>query len=379
MLDRELREIKRRFRPDKSNVSAIVGCFINENKQVTYKINQSLGLGDSVVSEQLLTVIRKSLSGSIGTSQNQIEFTTKDVSESPKHALLMRLYRSGLKDTEALDTLYSEIAESLDLKTNYIVLLAFDVYDVFSSHSDGEKGESDHQFSYITSAICPVKETKDSLRFREADRLFHTDDNHGVLGNPELGFMFPAFDDRTTNIYGALYYTRSKSSSYPEFTERIFGAPHPMPPVIQKAAFSASLGTALSDECTLEVVKAVHSAVGEMVEAHKESRDPEPLTLTKHTVREVLRNIGVEGESLEKLDTAMDDSFGAGAALTPKNIVSYNKFEVKMPEIRITVSPEYKDLVTTKTVGGEKYLMVKISGPVEVNGIPISIDCEDGN
>ncbi|MBQ8880066.1 MAG: DUF4317 domain-containing protein [Clostridia bacterium] len=374
MTDRELRELKRRFRPDKSNISTVVGCYINENKEVVYKINQSLSLGDSVVSEQLLAVLRRSLSGSIGISQNQIEFSTKDVSESPKHALLMKLRASGLRDEDALGELYTAIAESLELDSSYVVLLASDVYDVKTRHSDGEDGESTSQFSYFTCAICPVKEAPNALRFREADRLFHSDSAQGILSNPEIGFMFPAFDDRSSNIYGALYYTRSKSTSYSALTERIFGVPHPMPPVVQRTAFSETLGNALADECTLDVVKAVHSAIGEIVEAHKESKDPEPLTVTKHNVKEMLQSIGVEEESIKKVGTAMDEIFGNGAALTPKNIVQYNKFELKMPEIKVTVSPEYKELVTTRVIGGEKYLMIKVSGPIEVNGIPVSID-----
>ena len=374
MTDRELREIKRRFRPDKSNVSRIVGCFINENKQVSYKINQSLALANITVSEKLLQILGKALSGSVGISQHDISFSTSQVSEGKEHALLMKLRSSALSDEEALDRFYSTVANSLELGSNYAVLLAYDVYDVFNGRSDGDAGESDRQFSYIACAVCPIKEAADSLRFKEADRLFHSENAGGILSNPELGFMFPAFDDRQTNIYGALYYTRSKSTAYPEFTAGVFGASHPMPPVIQKAAFSSSLCTSLSDDCTLDVVKAMHQTVGEMVEAHKQSRDPEPLTISKHTVTTMLESIGVSEEGIAKMGEAMDEAFGKGAALTPKNLLSYNRFEVKMPEVKITVSPEYRDLITTRTVGDEKYLRIKISGPVEINGIEISTE-----
>ena len=374
MTDREVREIKRRFRPDKSNVSRIVGCFINENKQVSYKINQSLALANITVSEKLLQILGKALSGSVGISQHDISFSTSQVSEGKEHALLMKLRSSALSDEEALDRFYSTVANSLELGSNYAVLLAYDVYDVFNGCSDGDAGESDRQFSYIACAVCPIKEAADSLRFKEADRLFHSENAGGILSNPELGFMFPAFDDRQTNIYGALYYTRSKSTAYPEFTAGVFGASHPMPPVIQKAAFSSSLCTSLSDDCTLDVVKAMHQTVGEMVEAHKQSRDPEPLTISKHTVTTMLESIGVSEEGIAKMGEAMDEAFGKGAALTPKNLLSYNRFEVKMPEVKITVSPEYRDLITTRTVGDEKYIMIKISGPVEINGIEISTE-----
>ena len=156
MTDRELREIKRRFRPDKSNVSRIVGCFINENKQVSYKINQSLALANITVSEKLLQILGKALSGSVGISQHDISFSTSQVSEGKEHALLMKLRSSALSDEEALDRFYSTVANSLELGSNYAVFLAYDVYDVFNGRSDGDAGESDRQFSYIACAVCPI-------------------------------------------------------------------------------------------------------------------------------------------------------------------------------------------------------------------------------
>ena len=63
MNEKELREIKRRFRPERTNVPRIVGCFVNENKQIIAKINQSLGLEESIVSEKLLATMKKVLSG----------------------------------------------------------------------------------------------------------------------------------------------------------------------------------------------------------------------------------------------------------------------------------------------------------------------------
>ena len=374
MTDRETREIKRRFRPDRCNISRVVGAFVNSEKQVQYRINQPLGLGDSIVSDKLLSILRKALSGSIGTSLNQIEFSTHDVSESEQHKLLMALRQSGLGDTGLLDRFYSAVAESLDMETSYAILLAYDVYDVPERGSDGEVQESSRQFSYFVCAICPMKDAPEALTFREADSLFHTSSSAGILGSPELGFMFPAFDGRTSNIYGTLLYTRSKSTSYTELTQRLFGHDAPMPPAHQKAAFSEDLADALSDDCDLPLVRALHGIVGEMVEAHKESKDPEPLTFTKYTVKEMMENLGVDSDKIEKLGEAMDESFGVGATLTPKNIVSHNRFDVKMPDIKITVSPDYRNNISTREIGGEQYITIKVTGPVEINGIPITLD-----
>ena len=78
MTEKELREIKRRFRPEKGNISKIVGCFVNENKQILSYISQSIGFEDSIVSEKMLGVLKKTLSGAIGTSlpRNDVQTTT---------------------------------------------------------------------------------------------------------------------------------------------------------------------------------------------------------------------------------------------------------------------------------------------------------------
>lgn len=376
MTDKELREIKRRFRPEKSNISKIVGCFVNTNGQILSKISQSLSLTDDSVSERLLAVMRKTLSGSIGSGINSIEYSTKAVSESSEHALLMRLRSSYLSDSEALDLFYKKVTESLKLDTNYVILLANDVYDVITKSRDGEDSDSTSVFSYIVCAVCPVKDPPEAVAFREADSLFHPSASAGILSSPELGFMFPAFDDRATNIYGALYYTRSSTDSYTDFASAVLGSPAPMPRGIQRETFNTALSDALAEECTIDVVRAVHSTVAEMVEAHKESRDPEPLTLTKYTVREILENAGVEGESLERVENAIDEGFGKGAALTPKNVVSSGKFELRMPEVKISVSADHRDLISTRKINGESCVVIRVSGPVEINGITVNVNDE---
>ncbi len=374
MTERELREIKRRFRPERSNIPRIVGCFVNGNGQIISRISQSLGLSDEAVNEKLLGVMKKSLSGGLGTNLTEMSFSTKEVSESEEHALLMQLRSSELKDEEALNKFYNKIIQSVKFEGNYVILLANDIYDVSSRYSDDEAGESYTQFSYIVCAVCPLKDSPDALTFREADSLFHSSTAAALLCPPEMGLMFPLFDDRAANIYGALYYTRSVAESYPDFTQNIFGKGAPMPPKTQKATFSGLLSDTLGDECDLNLVRSVHAQVAEMVEAHKESHDPEPLVITKTTAKNILENCGVGEEKVEKFCEAFDEGFGKNATLTPKNIVSHSKFDAEMPAVKIKVSADHRDIVSTQVINGEKYIMIKVTGPLEINGINVNID-----
>ena len=374
MTERELREIKRRFRPEKSNIPRIVGCLVNGNKQIVSKINQSIGISESDVGESLLKVMKKTLSGGLGTNLHDVKFSTKQVSESDEHKLLMDLRACSLKDAEILDKFYAKVIESVSFDGNYVILLANDIYDVFTKSSDDLGEDSSEVFNYVICAICPVKDTPEAISFKESDCLFHTASISSVLSSPAIGFMFPSFDDRKTNIYDALYYTRSIADEYPDFCKNVFAAESPMPPKVQKETFNGCLSEVLSEECTLDVVRSVQSQIAEIVEAHKESKDPEPLTITKATVKTVLENCGVAEEKIEKLGEALDESFGTNASLTPKNVVTFNKFELSTPDVTVKVDPEHRDLVSVQTVGGEKYVMIRVTGTVEVNGVNVKVD-----
>ena len=374
MNEKELREIKRRFRAEKSNVPKIVGCFVNENKEIITRISQSLPLSESLVSDKLLGVMKKSISGSLGVNLNEISFSTKQVLESEEHKLLSTLVKSSLSDEDALTSFYKKVTESVSFDSNYVILLANDKYDVFTKGDDGLDQDSCEIFSYIVCAICPVKTLPEALSFKESDSLFHAFSASGVLSSPELGFMFPAFDDRKTNIYGALYYNRSVSESYPDFCENIFASSAPMPPKAQKEAFSGCISEALSDECSLDVVRSIHTEISEMMEIHKEAKDPEPLKITKETVKSVLASCGIDDEKIKKAEEIITESFGEGAELSPKSIISANKFELKTPQVSIKIDPEHKDLVTTEVINNVKYIMIKVTGEAQLNGINISFD-----
>jgi len=373
MNEKELREIKRRFRPDKSNIPNIVGCFINSSGQIISRFNQSILLSEGDESEALLSVMKKTLSGALGTNLTDIEFSTRDVLEGDEHKLLASLRDSHLKDEAALSSFFERIAESVHMNSNYVVLLANDIYDVYTKENDEESGSST-TFSYIVCSICPLKDTDSGLFFRESDKLFHSVTANAVLTRPVLGFMFPTFDDRMANIYHALYYTKDISSSSPEFVSRIFGKEAPMPPKVQKSAFNYCVSSSLGEECTFEVVRSVSAQVAEMVEEHKELKIPEPLTLTKSTVRNLLANCGIEENVLDSVDEKIDESYGKNAELCPKNIVTTTRFDIAMPDVKISVKRDKANLVSTQIIDGKKYILIEATEGVEVNGIPIAIN-----
>ena len=50
-----------------------------------------------------------------------------------------------------------------------------------------------------------------------------------------------------------------------------------------------------------------------------------------------------------------------------------NKFQLKTPDVVIKVDPKRTDLIKTRIIDGEKYILISAEETVEVNGVNIEI------
>ena len=91
--------------------------------------------------------------------------------------------------------------------------------------------------------------TKPALSYYIYENAFHNCKSDWIVGAPELGFLFPAFDDRSSNIYNALYYSRDIKENHKELVDAVFNTEIPMPAAEQKEAFQNLLEETLDKMC----------------------------------------------------------------------------------------------------------------------------------
>lgn len=129
-------------------------------------------------------------------------------------AFLMSLRESQLNDPNLLNEFYDKVIESYDYGENYLILLIHSVYDVPGKTSDGMEMEdaSDEVYDHILCAICPVKLSKPGLSYQAETNSFHDRIRDWIVELPEVGFLFPAFNDRCADIHNILYYTKIRKS-----------------------------------------------------------------------------------------------------------------------------------------------------------------------
>ena len=258
---------------------------------------------------------------------------------------------------------------------NYLLLMSHERYDVPHRGGDDElqPDASDQTFSYFVCGVYPGKEGKAELGYFPQENEFHNLAAGQIVCPPELGFLFPAFDDRAANIYNALYYTRRPDQLHQEFIDAVFHTEAPMSAGEQKMAFETALCEGLEDQCSMEVLQAIHERIHDQLQEHKERKDPEPPTLTPADVGMILADQGVERERIAAFQEKCGEEFGENAVLNPENLIDPGKFQVKTEQITVSVDPEFSYLVETCMIDGKKYIMIPVGKGVEVNGLAVNV------
>ena len=375
MNEKEIGEIRRRVRRDRSNMAAIYGCYVNDKKEIVTQYRLSTGIMSENEADRYFGLMKRTLSGTVGKHLIDVSFRTAQVADSPEHKLLMDLRKCALKDDELREQFFRKIIDSVSMDDGYLILAGCDSYDVPFKSKDGtdQADNSDETYTYILCAICPVKQTKANLHYVAENKEFHDGGISQVAMAPALGFLFPAFDNRATNIYNALFYTHDCAQAHQEFIDTIFHVSMPKPAAEQKKSFEALLASSLDEQCDLEVVQQVHDQLRQCIELHKESKVKEPLLVSKELVKDALAQCGVSQSHIAKFSVDFDQTFGFEAELHPKNIIDNKKFEIKTPDVSIRVAPERSDLIETRVIGGVKYILISAEEDVEVNGVSIHI------
>lgn len=371
MTKQEISEIKKLFTQNNCSITRICGCYVDGEKNKKTEFRQAyLSLPEEEMFKYF-EILRKTLSGTLGKNLLTLEFPLKTEEEGGTQEFLLRLRNSKLKDDALLDAFYDKIIDSYEFVGNYLILVIHDVYDVPGKTLDGIDMEdaSDEVYEYILTCIGPVNLSKPGLSYNAVENTFRNRIRDWVVGLPDTGFLFPAFNDRCVDLHSALYYSKDSEDLKESFVDQLLGCPLPLSAGGQKETFQTLIEETLGETCDIEVVKNIHDKLTEMAEEHKD--EPAPLMLDKNEVKTLFASSGVSNEKLEEFDRHYDETAGEDTSLMVNNVINTRTFEVKTPDIIIKVKPERTDLIETQTIDGRECLVIELGGSVEVNGIAI--------
>lgn len=368
---KEILEIKKLFTNEKCCIQRICGCYVdgNKNKVLTFK-DAFLSLQDEEIFKYY-KIFRSSLSGTIGKNLMNMEFPMETHEEGGSQDFLMKLRDSHLQDDDLLEIFYNKVIENYNYGENYLILLIDACYDVPGKSTDGDEinDASEYVYEHILCNICPVKLSKEGLCYNATTNSIETRVRDWLVDGPAHGFLFPAFNDRNTDIHNILYFSKNAEDVQPELIDGMLGCVTPMTSKVQKEAFSEIIEETLGEACNFETVKAIHENLTAYVEEHKE--EPEPVALGITEVKKVLEHSGVANEQIEEFEETFKNNAGEKANFMASNVLNSRSFEIKAPDVVIKVSPDRTDLVETRQIDGRTFLMIELTDNVEVNGMVV--------
>ena len=367
MNKKDLASIRRRFTPEKNDISIIRGCFVNEKGEIVSTFSKSpISLPESEA-EHYLASFKKTLGGAVGRNQFTLPVHTDDA------ALLRQLQSTELTDDAAVNALFNTIREKMEFEGSYLILAMHDAYSIpyRKAHEHTDTPDfTDKVFNYVIVSICPVKLTKPLLTFFSDDRDFHTVEPDLAVGSPALGFMYPVFSDGGADINAALYYTKDAADIHADFIDGMFHTAAPDSASDRRQAFYGVLADTLEDGVTFDVVQTLHENIVHQLTDRKKAAAP--LEVSRREIASMLGTCNVPEKELVAFDNEYLEQFGA-VGMQAATIAEPKKFELTTENVTIQVDPTRIDLVETRRIDGKRYILIAVEGEAAVNGVEINI------
>lgn len=379
MNKKEILEIRKQFTPEDCTISRICGCYVDGEKHIVMEHKDAFGSLSEEEAFKYFDIFRHTLSGTPGKNLMDMEFPLETEAPGGTQDFLLRLRDSHLEDDLLLEEFYQKVIESYSYDMNYYIILIHAVYDIPGKSSDNLEmfDASDNVYDFILCSICPVNLSKAGLYYNTEKNAIEDRIRDWIVASPANGFLFPAFNDRNTDIHGILYYTKNAENMNQNLVDQLLGCVPPLSASSQKETFHSVMESALGEDCGYELVRNLHEDLGEMLEAAKNS--PEPLTLTKRDVRCILEENDIPEEKIQAFEKEFDESISRDTPVLVSNIVNTRQFQIETPDVVIKVKPERMDLVETKVIDGRTCLVIPVDEHIEVNGMTVStIKPEEG-
>lgn len=315
MNKKEVLELKRRFKKEDASFTRLCGCYVDGNHNKICKFGSKFLNLEEEEFYKYLEIANKALSGTLGNNLLNLSFPIEEEEVGGRQQILMALRDTKLEDEALLETYYDLIIDTYDHAGNYLIVLFHDAYDVMTRTKDNDDlDESEEVFDYLICAICPVNLSKPGLGYREDEQRIGSRIRDWVVGAPDTAFLFPAFNDRSTDIHSTLFYTKNTKEPHSEFMANGLGCGVERTATEQKMAFHSIVRNVLGadDENTEDFMMDIQQNLNDMITEYEETHDDEEdaFLLDKDTVVKLLTESDIPEEKVNRIEKSIDEVFG---------------------------------------------------------------------
>lgn len=368
---KDLQELGRRYKAQKNNIGHIYGYFINEEGNLVAEFDESLANMALDEQDKFLALLKKAFSGNIGQTILPIRFENEYMLSDARYKLLTDLRDCALSDKKLRDTLKDEIVCACCMSGNYLILMAAESYDIRRrGEDDDELSDSGEVHRYFVVSVCPVTDDKAKLIYSHMGKRFQDSGIRQLAGNPVLGLMFPAFDERSSDV-GEIITMHGAKADYEGFIDGILGCERPKDAFEQKAAFVEALRSTVGEDLGYEHIAAATQAISNHVKLMQESGEEGDSVSVEELGMLMERELNVSSDDFVE---TMEDELDKVESIPTANLCDMKAMTVKAPGIQVKVSRELQNLVKVDAdkSGNGKCLIIRLPDDVEIDGISIT-------
>ncbi|MBP1538288.1 MAG: DUF4317 domain-containing protein [Ruminococcus sp.] len=377
MNKKEINEIKKNLDKDSGffTINHVVTACVDAEKKIKCMTNQMNNLIAEDESELIVAYLKKILSGSIGKNLLEYHFPNDAYLEGGAQLFMNEVLRSKLTDEELVQKYIDRIIEKMEYLSTYTIFTAHCTYAVKNKNKnldDDIGGDSDTNYNFIITAICPVNLRIDGLIYDEqANSIAKKETADRIVDPPTDGFLFPLFSDRQSDINGVLYYTKNAKKPNSSIVEELLGCEYSMSGVSEKATFHAIMNNVCGDELDLKVINTVNSKIQDIID--RNAHETEIPTVNSKDISNILWESGISQQKLEHLPKVYETALGE-KELTCANLVD-KKTVLSIPGVTVNISKDGMERVHTQTVGGRKCLVIELDeDKMSVNGLETTLE-----
>lgn len=368
MNKKEINEIRKLLTPANCSITRICSCYVDAEKNKRAELKEAFLSLPEEEAFKYFTIFKNSLSGTVAKNLINLDFPRSAEQEGGQQEFLLKLRDSQLKDDGLIEEFYDKIIESYDYGENYYIVLIHGLYDIPGKAEDNTDmfDASDYVYSFTQCAICPVKLTKGALTYNTDKNAIENRVRDWIVEAPTTGFLFPAFNDRQTDIHSLLHYAKNPEQIPERLVDKVLGCQIPMTAKSQKETFQAVVEETLAEECDFDAVKGLYETISDVVEEAKD--EPMPCILGKYQIKKLLERSGASEEKLAEFEENYNPE-EVQLNLVAGNVINTKTFEIKTSDASIKVAPDKTYLVENRMIEGRPCIVIGISDHIEVNGI----------
>lgn len=371
MNNSEVLELRKRFKKTSNTITRISGCYvIGMERRIQTTIDTSFSDLDESEQFKYLDLFKKGLSGVIGKNLMNLPIKSAEDGSSKARTELLALKNSELKNKDMLDGFYRKVIDTYHSVGNYLILLIHDVYDVLNKTSDNIKlDESEETYTYILCLICPVNLAKPALSYHEDANIIGNRERDWVVDMPDIGFLYPSFNDRSTDVNEVLYYCKDPDEMHSEFIDGIIGCKEEKTIIEEKEMFNTIVEEVINDVPgfdTFEVVRSINSQLNDMIENKVFGDTP---VINKEGMKDLFKGSGFAEEHMPVVEKKFEEVAGEDSEIRVDSVREKKNLDIKSDNMQIKVKTEAADMVEIRVIDGRKCLVIPMDSDVEVNGI----------